>query len=446
MIQRSGGQRLGVTRNRQWSVTALHDLANGNVVERYSYDMLGKRTIYAANGTTVRTTSSFGNNFGYTSRWHDEESGLINFRARYYNPLTGEFLRRDPAGFVDGMSLYRGYMELGWMDPTGTVKIACGCRAGGNKGRPIETEVECKGSFETCCKEACRKAGRYVWDGQPSRIVYRPEFARTHDADDIASQNYVPGIGTYFSRYVFAWETPHPADPYDLALTRGKIVIGGAGAATLAVIVGVKAGVVGGTGWALRGAWYYGSHYGRSMMYWGARNPNAAIEIGGGLGGAVGLRMSPDVSGGVTRVGQELLENANSAIHPAFLARFSSLGNDAVETAMHLTPSTNPHIALGLADEGLPGFARQIGAGHLLDFPYDQIQKEFLARAADPGTKFSLSLKGLVGDSPLDQINNSLNNPHGVTDWEIGILNQLGRLSDVDIYDKCGKLLENPFK
>jgi RHS repeat-associated protein len=58
--------------------------------------MTDKRTIYAPDGTTVRTTSSYGNNFGYTNRWHEEESGLINFRARYYNPLTGEFLSRDP--------------------------------------------------------------------------------------------------------------------------------------------------------------------------------------------------------------------------------------------------------------------------------------------------------------------------------------------------------------
>ncbi len=118
MIHRSDIQKLGVTRNRQWSAVGLHDLANGNVVERYAYDMTGKRTIYAANGTTVRTTSSYGNHFGYTSRWHDEESGLINFRARHYNPLTSEFLRRDPIGFVDGMSLYRGYFALNDKDPT----------------------------------------------------------------------------------------------------------------------------------------------------------------------------------------------------------------------------------------------------------------------------------------------------------------------------------------
>jgi RHS repeat-associated protein len=81
--------------------------------------MTGNRTIFAPNGTTVRTTSSFGNNFGYTNRWHDEESGLINFRARYYNPLTGEFLSRDPLAFVDGMSVYRGYFPIVGVDPLG---------------------------------------------------------------------------------------------------------------------------------------------------------------------------------------------------------------------------------------------------------------------------------------------------------------------------------------
>jgi len=49
------------------------------------------------------------------------------FRARYYNPLTGEFLSRDPLEFVDGMSLYRGYMAVNGMDPTGKwVKVAVG--------------------------------------------------------------------------------------------------------------------------------------------------------------------------------------------------------------------------------------------------------------------------------------------------------------------------------
>ena len=36
-------------------------------------------------------------------------SSLLLIRARYYNSQLGQFISRDPLGYVDGMSLYRGY-------------------------------------------------------------------------------------------------------------------------------------------------------------------------------------------------------------------------------------------------------------------------------------------------------------------------------------------------
>ena len=44
------------------------------------------------------------------------------FRARYYDPQTGEFISRDPLGYVDGISLYRGYFVPGNVDPSGRDK------------------------------------------------------------------------------------------------------------------------------------------------------------------------------------------------------------------------------------------------------------------------------------------------------------------------------------
>ncbi len=44
---------------------------------------------------------------------------LLLIRARYYDPLTGEFTSRDPLEYVDGMSLYRGYFGIGGVDPFG---------------------------------------------------------------------------------------------------------------------------------------------------------------------------------------------------------------------------------------------------------------------------------------------------------------------------------------
>ena len=102
------GLQYAIARNQQWSVAALVD-SGGNVAERYTYNEFGKRTILAGNGTTVRTSSNYSMDFGYTSRCHESESGLMYFRARFYDPTTGEFISIDPLEYVDGMSQYRAY-------------------------------------------------------------------------------------------------------------------------------------------------------------------------------------------------------------------------------------------------------------------------------------------------------------------------------------------------
>ncbi len=115
----NNSERLNVLRNQQWSVTGLTKDSDGTIAELYSYDVFGKRTILTANGTTVRTTSSYNNPYGYTSRRHDEESGLMYYRARYYDPENGEFISQDPMEMVDGASTYRGYFVPGSVDPVG---------------------------------------------------------------------------------------------------------------------------------------------------------------------------------------------------------------------------------------------------------------------------------------------------------------------------------------
>lgn len=84
----------------------------------YTYDHFGKRQVLDASGSAIAATQ-YANPYGYTSRRHDSESGLIYFRARYYDPTTGEFASRDPLEYVDGMSMMRGYMAIGSVDPKG---------------------------------------------------------------------------------------------------------------------------------------------------------------------------------------------------------------------------------------------------------------------------------------------------------------------------------------
>ncbi len=110
-------------RNQQYSIVALTNAA-GTLVERYTYSAYGTLGIYAANGT-VRSSSTYANRYTYTGREWDAELRLYHFRARWYDPATGGFVTRDPLGYVDGMSLYRGYLwgEGGGSEWCGSLQV-----------------------------------------------------------------------------------------------------------------------------------------------------------------------------------------------------------------------------------------------------------------------------------------------------------------------------------
>ncbi|WP_216361273.1 RHS repeat-associated core domain-containing protein [Caulobacter mirabilis] len=59
--------------------------------------------------------------FGYTGRYHDAETGLWYYRARYYHPRLGQFLQVDPVGTKDdpNLTLYVGADPVNKNDPTG---------------------------------------------------------------------------------------------------------------------------------------------------------------------------------------------------------------------------------------------------------------------------------------------------------------------------------------
>jgi len=69
----------------------------GTVVESYTYTPYGAVT---SSGTAQGTQPLF---CGY---WHDAETGMYHVRNRMYNPSYGRWGQRDPAGYVDGGSLY----------------------------------------------------------------------------------------------------------------------------------------------------------------------------------------------------------------------------------------------------------------------------------------------------------------------------------------------------
>jgi RHS repeat-associated protein len=113
----TGHNALYFHRNQQYSIIGLTNAA-GTLVERYSYTAYGTIGIYDASGT-VRTNSTYANRYTYTGREYDPDLNLYHFRARWYDPSTGGFISRDPLGYVDGLSLYRGYFGGKGVDPYG---------------------------------------------------------------------------------------------------------------------------------------------------------------------------------------------------------------------------------------------------------------------------------------------------------------------------------------
>jgi len=90
--------------------------SNGVVTDEYEYDAYGNS--FTKSGTTP-------NNYLYRAEQYDSDLGLYYLRARYYNPLTGRFLSRDPK---DGSAfdpktlhkyLYVGSNPVNYVDPRG---------------------------------------------------------------------------------------------------------------------------------------------------------------------------------------------------------------------------------------------------------------------------------------------------------------------------------------
>ncbi len=75
------------------STTALTD-AGGSVVEREQYEPFGA------------TTGSSLTRYGFTGREREAESGLMYYRARWYDPQQARFISEDPVGFQGGMNKY----------------------------------------------------------------------------------------------------------------------------------------------------------------------------------------------------------------------------------------------------------------------------------------------------------------------------------------------------
>jgi len=105
-----------------YNVTAVMDDA-GAVVERYSYTPYGEATVLDPNFSVDSDgVSDIGNEYLYTGRRRDPETGLQLNRNRFYHAPLGRWVNRDPIGYEGSewnLYEYVGGMPTRFVDPSG---------------------------------------------------------------------------------------------------------------------------------------------------------------------------------------------------------------------------------------------------------------------------------------------------------------------------------------
>ncbi len=93
------------------SITHLISSEEERVLNEYSYDVFGNRTVLK---------ETVDNLFGYTGQQYDGVTGQYYLRARYYNPVIGRFIQEDTY-YGDGLNLYAYCCNnpVMYYDPTG---------------------------------------------------------------------------------------------------------------------------------------------------------------------------------------------------------------------------------------------------------------------------------------------------------------------------------------
>jgi RHS repeat-associated protein len=87
------------------NVIALVDPSNQEIAESYAFTAFGQETIYHSSGKMIEK-SALGNPWRFSDKRVDEETGLVFFGARYYDPEVGRWITPDPLGYADGPNLY----------------------------------------------------------------------------------------------------------------------------------------------------------------------------------------------------------------------------------------------------------------------------------------------------------------------------------------------------
>uniref|UniRef100_A0A831UGN7 RHS repeat protein n=1 Tax=Geobacter metallireducens TaxID=28232 RepID=A0A831UGN7_GEOME len=171
------------------SVTTITD-QQGSVVQSYEYDSFGM----------VKASTGFRNSYTYTGREWDKETGLYYYRARYYDPIEGRFIQKDPIGFKGGdVNLY-AYVQnnpINLVDPSGQASYGAGAYAGPGGEFTYNTATCCENnaSYEVKYYTICGGAGIGAKGG-----LSKGDVSGTLGFGSVSSDEGCPRTHTYLKR------------------------------------------------------------------------------------------------------------------------------------------------------------------------------------------------------------------------------------------------------
>jgi RHS repeat-associated protein len=116
------------------SVTSLSN-SSGALANTYTFDSFGNLRA---------STGALTNSLQFTGRESDSETGIYQYRARYYNPQFGRFISEDPVRFKAGSNFYPYALNgpMNWKDPSGldvTIYLYPGAAGQGHVGIAVNS-------------------------------------------------------------------------------------------------------------------------------------------------------------------------------------------------------------------------------------------------------------------------------------------------------------------
>ena len=168
--------------NHLFSTSAVTN-RTGQVIERYSYNAYGVRTVKNPAGVVLAKTT-VNSDRGFTGYKLDAETGLYFSRTRMYFAKFGRFMQRDGYKYADGMNMYSFVgNNINFTDPLGTLKCATVLlvahheRAGRTAQRTsgLSTSNTCSRLYPA----GCNNASFYLPPGQTANYGSQPNTGVT---------------------------------------------------------------------------------------------------------------------------------------------------------------------------------------------------------------------------------------------------------------------------